>query len=50
MTPGDANLDVRRLCSLVVDSSPCLLRCIRFLDVHIVAVDWIASLVHGWFP
>lgn len=49
-TPDDSDLNVRLLRSLVVDSSPRLLWCIRFLDVNVEPVDRITALVHRWFP
>lgn len=48
--PDDGDLDVRLLCSLGVDSSPRLLWRLRLLDVDVEPVDWIAALVHRWFP
>lgn len=45
-----ADLDECLVRSLVVDSSPRLLGCVCLLDVDVEPVDWIAALVHRWFP
>ena len=46
----DSDLEVLLLPSLEVDSSPRLLWCVRFLDVHVEPVDRTTALVHRWFP
>ena len=44
------HLDELAVGCLLVDASPRLLRGPRLLDVHVEAIDRVATLVHRWFP